>query len=117
MDIAAKERGSGLLSLRLASRERPFRRVLLGFCASTAARTSGWLVRRAVAAQRRRCVARARRRVHRGAGTGPRVDEESRVRVEWLDILGSDGECFFFQAEDGIRDLTVTGVQTCALPI
>src|SRR6266478_6092176 len=32
------------------------------------------------------------------------------------------GQCallyfFFFQAEDGIRDLTVTGVQTCALPI
>src|SRR6266496_4385210 len=28
-------------------------------------------------------------------------------------------ECsfFFFQAEDGIRDLYVTGVQTCALPI
>src|SRR2546430_10342550 len=26
-------------------------------------------------------------------------------------------EHFFFQAEDGIRDLTVTGVQTCALPI
>src|SRR2546425_5352154 len=28
-------------------------------------------------------------------------------------------ECvfFFFQAEDGIRDLTVTAVQTCALPI
>src|SRR2546430_13409789 len=24
---------------------------------------------------------------------------------------------FFIQAEDGIRDLTVTGVQTCALPI
>src|ERR1039457_1588938 len=24
---------------------------------------------------------------------------------------------FFFQAEDGIRDYTVTGVQTCALPI
>src|SRR2546430_4501216 len=30
--------------------------------------------------------------------------------------LGSD-RIFFFQAEDGIRDLTVTGVQTCALPI
>src|SRR5256886_3809274 len=29
----------------------------------------------------------------------------------WLDLF------FFFQAEDGIRDLTVTGVQTCALPI
>src|SRR2546430_7581360 len=31
-----------------------------------------------------------------------------------------DASCiffFFFQAEDGIRDLTVTGVQTCALPI
>ena len=32
----------------------------------------------------------------------------------------SDVECvffFFFQAEDGIRDWSVTGVQTCALPI
>src|SRR2546429_8060461 len=35
----------------------------------------------------------------------------------------SDGErieidfFFFFQAEDGIRDVAVTGVQTCALPI
>src|SRR3712207_8765625 len=29
-----------------------------------------------------------------------------------------DGCCyFFFQAEDGIRDIGVTGVQTCALPI
>src|SRR5205823_9491040 len=26
-------------------------------------------------------------------------------------------DCFFFQAEDGIRDKLVTGVQTCALPI
>src|SRR2546421_636883 len=26
-------------------------------------------------------------------------------------------QLFFFQAEDGIRDLIVTGVQTCALPI
>src|SRR5262249_60092798 len=30
------------------------------------------------------------------------------VGVRWL---------FFFQAEDGIRDWSVTGVQTCALPI
>src|SRR2546430_13390819 len=29
----------------------------------------------------------------------------------------SKGVSFVFQAEDGIRDLTVTGVQTCALPI
>ena len=38
------------------------------------------------------------------------------------DVVGCD-ECvdivffFFFQAEDGIRDYKVTGVQTCALPI
>src|SRR2546421_5786604 len=31
-------------------------------------------------------------------------------------IFEADG-VFFFQAEDGIRDLIVTGVQTCALPI
>src|SRR5688572_30750307 len=30
---------------------------------------------------------------------------------------GSGTNHFFFQAEDGIRFLTVTGVQTCALPI
>src|SRR5258706_9801399 len=29
----------------------------------------------------------------------------------------SDFSFFFFQAEDGIRDWSVTGVQTCALPI
>src|SRR5579885_1206327 len=28
-----------------------------------------------------------------------------------------DNNYFFFQAEDGIRDRNVTGVQTCALPI
>src|SRR5256886_11856495 len=32
-------------------------------------------------------------------------------------VRGSFAVFFFFQAEDGIRDLTVTGVQTCALPI
>src|SRR5256886_951716 len=32
-------------------------------------------------------------------------------------MLSSLFVVFFFQAEDGIRDLTVTGVQTCALPI
>src|SRR2546430_9234669 len=34
-----------------------------------------------------------------------------------MSIVRSCSMCFFFQAEDGIRDLTVTGVQTCALPI
>src|SRR3712207_7218624 len=32
------------------------------------------------------------------------------IHSEWVDL-------FFFQAEDGIRDIGVTGVQTCALPI
>src|SRR5690349_23560965 len=32
-------------------------------------------------------------------------------------ILPNNSPSFFFQAEDGIRDLYVTGVQTCALPI
>src|SRR2546425_8886352 len=31
--------------------------------------------------------------------------------------IDSEGRVFFFQAEDGIRDKLVTGVQTCALPI
>ena len=35
-----------------------------------------------------------------------------------LCMLGTENfYFFFFQAEDGIRDLIVTGVQTCALPI
>src|SRR2546430_11190731 len=44
-------------------------------------------------------------------------DTQCVLQIElWeLDIGASD--FFFFQAEDGIRDLTVTGVQTCALPI
>src|SRR3712207_8094957 len=33
-----------------------------------------------------------------------------------MDILNFR-DMFFFQAEDGIRDIGVTGVQTCALPI
>src|SRR5262249_57479567 len=36
-----------------------------------------------------------------------------RCGAEWRRGGGS----FFFQAEDGIRDWSVTGVQTCALPI
>src|SRR3989339_2283669 len=33
------------------------------------------------------------------------------------DFIDHDNDPFFFQAEDGIRDWSVTGVQTCALPI
>src|SRR2546430_13319865 len=36
--------------------------------------------------------------------------------TEWLQ-LEQELSRLSFQAEDGIRDLTVTGVQTCALPI
>src|SRR2546429_4175243 len=32
-------------------------------------------------------------------------------------VSGWTSSYFFFQAEDGIRDVAVTGVQTCALPI
>src|SRR2546427_8399314 len=41
----------------------------------------------------------------------------SRFVVEEEATLLCGYRFFFFQAEDGIRDLTVTGVQTCALPI
>src|SRR5438105_8393215 len=39
---------------------------------------------------------------------GPPADQSTGELTDWL---------FFFQAEDGIRDPLVTGVQTCALPI
>src|SRR3989449_8454772 len=42
----------------------------------------------------------------------------SQPRLRWyLFPRGSKPAVFFFQAEDGIRDVAVTGVQTCALPI
>src|SRR6266496_4917110 len=48
--------------------------------------------------------------------TGLRRMEALALRRDWIDARN---QCirFFFQAEDGIRDLYVTGVQTCALPI
>src|SRR6266567_4989468 len=39
------------------------------------------------------------------------------MRSAFQDDRRKNAACFFFQAEDGIRGLTVTGVQTCALPI
>src|SRR2546430_13668835 len=36
---------------------------------------------------------------------------------ELVYIICMENRLYFFQAEDAIRDLTVTGVQTCALPI
>src|SRR2546429_1704244 len=69
------------------------------------------------------------------AGSAAMVDEQksgSRARwLAWASValyvalagisIGLEtravGRVFFFQAEDGIRDVAVTGVQTCALPI
>src|SRR3712207_8999521 len=36
---------------------------------------------------------------------------------KWIITFNSSALYLFFQAEDGIRDIGVTGVQTCALPI
>src|SRR2546430_5233616 len=47
-----------------------------------------------------------------------RCTRERHIKLNHLYILTPEaGRFFFFQAEDGIRYLTVTGVQTCALPI
>src|SRR2546430_11401707 len=65
------------------------------------------------AGERGRRVAGTARRSPEAEGAGGRVGRRvcatgDRRRTPFV---------FFFQAEDGIRDLTVTGVQTCALPI
>src|SRR2546430_8537769 len=58
---------------------------------------------------KRRVCMQAATPYHSRRLVGAACDDYSRVCV--LHVF------FFFQAEDGIRDLTVTGVQTCALPI
>src|SRR4051795_8952453 len=54
-------------------------------------------------------------------GRAPRSLARCRVVGACGPILHGPRPCFsvlfFFQAEDGIRDESVTGVQTCALPI
>src|SRR3989339_1705874 len=41
----------------------------------------------------------------------------TRLVSDWSSDVCSSDLALFFQAEDGIRDWSVTGVQTCALPI
>src|SRR3989475_8855147 len=55
-------------------------------------------------------------RVNRCMSRGSEVDAQS-VDMHFAEMCRLLCFFFFFQAEDGIRDLTVTGVQTCALPI
>src|SRR2546429_3101404 len=45
------------------------------------------------------------------------LPEELAVVEDWVKSHIGVKALFFFQAEDGIRDVAVTGVQTCALPI
>src|SRR5256885_5015773 len=48
----------------------------------------------------------------------PKVDKHSTSGIGYKTTIGAHTLLFFFfQAEDGIRDYKVTGVQTCALPI
>src|SRR2546429_232798 len=46
-----------------------------------------------------------------------RCSDRQRVTFHERRALKRRKVLFFFQAEDGIRDVAVTGVQTCALPI
>src|SRR5256885_19150 len=55
-----------------------------------------------------RCMSRWLRSVHWGSARGLADRKRHCASAYWY---------FFFQAEDGIRDYKVTGVQTCALPI
>src|SRR5256885_3717678 len=51
-------------------------------------------------------------------GSSEQVGRRRRKNLAYAARNGRSAvDCFFFQAEDGIRDYKVTGVQTCALPI
>src|SRR3989454_4764639 len=58
----------------------------------------------------------AKREAERSRGLYEREDARDKATVI-RECLGIGIHFFFFQAEDGIRDYKVTGVQTCALPI
>src|SRR5256886_13072586 len=68
---------------------------------------------------RKKCGRRGapRRSTSMFACSGPRIAMCNRLIAPERSVRTCVYDCFFFQAEAGIRDLTVTGVQTCALPI
>src|SRR5690348_3651806 len=51
------------------------------------------------------------------SGQKYKISNENLTLVKINERLRQENYDFFFQAEDGIRDGRVTGVQTCALPI
>src|SRR2546429_2525438 len=53
----------------------------------------------------------------REATAWPRIGLCTSLRTSMSVPASASYDVFFFQAEDGIRDVAVTGVQTCALPI
>src|SRR2546430_9473534 len=66
--------------------------------------------------RRRDALRKGHRRIRRDLCGA--LGQHARDRVRAVRARGGEeAVSFFFQAEDGIRVLTVTGVQTCALPI
>src|SRR2546430_3226567 len=59
----------------------------------------------------------AGKREYRARSRVPQTQASTQGRVGDRSVANQTCYCFCLQAEDGIRDLTVTGVQTCALPI
>src|SRR5256885_1902557 len=62
-------------------------------------------------------ISSVRRKTSYDADNRPLLVMRSNLWASGYDVDGTDQLFFFFQAEDGIRDYKVTGVQTCALPI
>src|SRR3712207_7483412 len=66
--------------------------------------------------QRRVLFLHSTRSIHAAWTTRPTMCTAWSVLM-WSSLFVCFFSFFFFQAEDGIRDIGVTGVQTCALPI
>src|SRR2546430_3906766 len=56
-------------------------------------------------------------RASEGGDSNAKQDEEDGKHQQNPQQRANEAQVLFFQAEAGIRDLTVAGVQTCALPI
>src|SRR2546421_207427 len=81
---------------------------------------AGWAGRAAPVEElggRRRQASRPSRSGTLGHPRLEMAEDPPAVRRAAPSSISAHARRFFFQAEDGIRDLIVTGVQTCALPI